>query len=113
MSKKDITVIEDTDPLLKFTCKVDGVAVVLTGATIAFKVYASKASDDSPTWQRTTAAADGVEILDQTANPGRVDVRLRRADLATPGKYLYRLDVTDTGDFKTTFSYGAFKVEDI
>lgn len=110
-TKNDITVIEDNDPLLTFTCKQDGTAINLTGATIAFHLKPDVATEEGATGTVSyTTATSAVTILTQSgATLGQCTVQMVAADLATPGTKKYRLDVTQGGK-KLTYSYGSVRV---
>lgn len=110
----DIEVVEDNDPDVLFTCKVDGAARDLTGGDIDFWIKATKAiEEDDPSVVHYTSGDSEITPLPQSGGTlGQVRVTIRRADIPTPGKFRYRFDVT-VADKRLTHAFGRLIIRDV
>jgi len=106
-TERDIEVIEDNDPLVVFTCKVDGAAINLSGAEVNFYLKPSKDTDEDDDSVVTYSTETGEITLraQSGATLGQLEVRMSADDLGAPGKLRYRLDVIQSM-MRTTYAYG-------
>lgn len=113
-TETDIEIVEDNDPVVLFTCRVDGVPINLTGATVDFYLKPDKATEESaPSVIRYSTETGSIELLPQTgATLGQGRVLFSRADIATPVKKRYRLDAT-VAERRLTYAFGRVVVLDV
>jgi hypothetical protein len=113
-TERDIEVIEDNDPVVIFTCKVDGQAIDLTEAEVNFYLKPNKATEEvDESVARYSTETGEIILRPQTGDTlGQLEVHLEAADLTQPAKLRYRLDVVLSG--KTlTYAYGRVIVIDV
>lgn len=113
-TEEDIEVIEDNDPVVVFTCRVDGAAIDLTGALIEMFLKADKATAETDAGVVKYSTEDGgVTIRTQSgATLGQCTVQMDASDIGTPGKKRYRLDVTQNGR-RLTYAFGRVIIKDV
>lgn len=113
-TEQDIEVIEDNDPIVLFTCRVDGTPVNLTGAEVSFYLKATKATEEADTGVVEYSTDNGAITLEPQSGTtlGQLKVQMSRTDIAAPAKKRYRLDVTQSMK-KLTYAFGRVIVKDV
>jgi hypothetical protein len=112
-TEQDLEVVQGNDAVIVLTCRVDGVAIDLTGAEVEFFLKPDKATDESaPTVVRYSTTGGEITLRTQSgATLGQAEVRFNRTDIPDPVKKRYRLDVTQA-ERRLTYAYGRVVVLD-
>jgi hypothetical protein len=113
-TETDIEIVEDNDAVILFTCRVDGQAVDLTGASVSFYLKPDKATEENaPTVVHYSTDDGSIELLPQTgATLGQGRVLFVGTDVANPAKKRYRLDAT-IAERRLTYAFGKVVIQDV
>lgn len=113
-TEQDLELIEDNDPIVVATIRVDGAAIDLSGAQADFYLKPDKATEeDAVTVVRYSTETGEITLRPQSgATLGQLEVRFDRTDIPAPGKKRYRLDVTQA-ERRLTYAFGVVRIKDV
>lgn len=113
MITSPLEVIEGNDPVVTLTVTRDGEPVDLTGSTLNLYVKASASTADASALFTYSSGGGSPKITITDATGGIASIAFAKADLATPGTYWYKVNVTfSTGKVETVIA-GTFKVVNV